>query len=741
MTTYTINGMHCASCASVIESTLRKVPGVTSATASFGSETAQIEFDTDKTSLAALSEVLVPLGYSLSTRTEVQEQTSEEERQLYLHTVTGMPLVAIATIGMGWEILGETLRLIPRVPEMLMMPMRLVLLIAATYMLFVVGRRYLAGVARFARYRKANMDTLVGLGTGAAYLYSLIVTVFAVPLAPYLDTSVTYFDATIVVIGLITLGKYLEVRAKAHTKDALKKLVGLQEKSALVIRDGQETLRPISEVLVGDTVVIKPGSRIPVDGTVLEGTSNIDESMLTGEPVPVFREPGSTVRAGTMNTTGAFLMRVDGIGSDTLLARIVQLVSDAQGSKAPIERLADRISAVFVPIALGIAVTAFFLWLVFGSATVGGALPYALVAFVSVLVIACPCALGLATPTAIMVGVGKGAGHGVLVKNAAAIETLAKIDTIILDKTGTLTEGKPTVQSWNLHIHDEEDLLRALYALERRSEHPLAEAVVHYLRDRNIDEVPVTDLLSVPGKGIRGEVGGFAYAVGRIEYLEELGVALNTSAIGAVTRAGETPVVVARGATHVATLGLGDPLKLGAKDAVATLKKLGIRVILATGDHQGAAQAVAHAVGIETVHAGIYPETKLELVKQEQAKGKRVAMVGDGVNDAPALAAADVSVAMATGTDVSIEASDLTLLRGEIRKLVLAVVLAKKTMRTVKQNLFWAFIYNLLGIPLAAGLFYPTLGIMLSPAFAGAAMALSSVSVVTNSLRLRATTL
>jgi len=740
MATFKVYGMHCASCASIIERTLSKEPGVASVQASYASEQAKIEYDEAVVSPSRLSEAVSKYGYSLEEITEgkATQGDSRELEDLRRSTYASAPLIVMATLFMTWEILGMHTSLVPMVPQDVMMIMRWALFIASTYMLFVVGRRYLGGVVRFVRYDAANMDTLVGIGTSAAYVYSAAITIFSGPLSKYVDTSMTYFDATIVVIGLVTLGKYLEARAKTHTSDALHSLLTLQEKSALVIRDGSEQYIPVEEVVVGDCIRIKPGARIPVDGVVTEGHSSVDESMLTGEPMPVLREPGALVRAGTVNTTGSFIMKAEGVGSETLLARIVSLVRDAQNSKAPIERLADTISARFVPVVLGIALLAAIVWSVFGG-ELSTALPSALVAAVSVLVIACPCALGLATPTAIMVGVGRGATHGVLVKNAAALEKLASVETILLDKTGTLTVGKPTVLHWQTHEEKESDVAGVVLGLEKKSEHPLADALVSFLEEKQYTPLEPDTFGSAPGKGVMGAYGKDSFHIGRPEYLEEVGVTLHAEAIAELASKGLTPVVVAKNTTHIATIGFGDPLKAGAVEAVTSLKKMGIRVILATGDQQAAADHIASQVGITEVHAKLYPETKLELLKKEQTHGARVAMVGDGVNDAPALAAADVSVAMATGTDVSIETSDLTLLRGDITKLVFAVSLSRATMRTVKQNLFWAFAYNTLGIPLAAGLFYPLFGWLLSPAFAGAAMALSSVSVVTNSLRLKAT--
>jgi len=735
MATYKVQGMHCASCASTIERSLNKVDGVRSVNASYASETANIDFDPSRVSLDSLSQTLSKYGYALRELSAQGEAMDEELRGLRRDAHTSVPLVVAAVVLMAWELLGAHTSLLPGIPEGLMTPVRIALLLAATYMIFFVGRRYLLGVARFVRYRAANMDTLVGLGTGAAYFYSLALTLFAAPLSGYLDTSVVYFDATTVVIGLVTLGKYLEVRAKSHTSDALKELAGLQEKTAIVVRDGAEITVSISEVVVGDMVRVKPGMRLPVDGVVAEGSSDIDESMLTGEPIPVFRGVNDEVRAGTINMSGSFTMCATSVSAETLLAHIVQLVSDAQGTKAPIEKLADTVASVFVPTVLVVAMAAFVLWLVFGAPTASAALPFAIVALVSVLVIACPCALGLATPTAIMVGVGKGAEHGVLVKNATALESLADIDTVIVDKTGTLTQGSPTVRTWRVDAEDKSAIERVVYSIEKRSEHPLADAIVEHLS--GTDAAHVEEFSSTPGKGVSGKVNGAVYHIGRVEYAEELGIDVKEDSIEHVAKLGRTPVLVVRDGSHVGTLGLGDTLKDGVQEAILMLQNMNIRVVLATGDHEGAARAIAQEAGIEYVYAGMLPETKLHLVRAEQKGGKKSAMVGDGVNDAPALAAADVSIAMATGTDISIEASDITLLHGDITKLVYAVVLARATMRTVKQNLFWAFAYNTLGIPLAAGAFYPFFGWLLSPAFAGAAMALSSVSVVGNSLRLK----
>ncbi|HLD70740.1 MAG TPA: copper-translocating P-type ATPase, partial [Negativicutes bacterium] len=597
--------------------------------------------------------------------------------------------------------------------------------IFATATFFIAGKPYLMGLYRFLRYGKANMDSLIGIGTSAAFLYSFIVTAFEGPLSPFLNVENVYYDVTIVVIAFITLGKYLEAKAKIKTGDAIEKLLNLQAKTALVIRGGKETEISVDQVLRGDRIVVKPGARIPVDGTVLEGSSFIDESMVTGESMPVEKKAGDAVVAGTINTTGAFIFEAKKIGSETLLAHIVKMVQEAQGSRAPIQKLADQISAVFVPIVIVLAFLSLGAWLVIGTAYFGfaQALSYALVSFVGILVIACPCALGLATPTAIIVGVGKGAKEGILIKDAATLEKLHKVDMVVVDKTGTITKGKPEVTSVS-----DESIMQVFASLESKSEHPVAHAIVEYVKKKNVALLPVSHFEIIQGKGLKGTIEGVEYFAGSFKLMADIGLSFE----------GGPQLVLATKEKVLGTVMVADAIKPEAIEAVKNLHKLGIKVIMLTGDHKNTALAIAKEVGIDDVLAEVLPDEKLNKIKELQKQGRIVAMAGDGINDAPALAQADVGIAMATGTDVAIETAGITLLGGDISKLVKAIRLSKLTMRGIKQNLFWAFIYNIVGIPLAGGAFFPFFGWLLNPIFAGMAMALSSVSVVANSLRIKA---
>jgi Cu+-exporting ATPase len=550
----------------------------------------------------------------------------------------------------------------------------------------------------------------------------------------------TFFDITIVVIGFVVFGKFLEARSKLKTGDAIEKLLNLQAKTALVIRGGKEIEISINEVIQGDFIVVKPGAKIPVDGTVTEGSSYVDESMVTGEPMPVQKKVGDSVVAGTINTSGSFIFRATKVGSETLLAQIIKMVEEAQGSRAPIQALADRISAVFVPVVLVIAFTTLGSWLLFGTGSLGfsQALSFGLVSFVGVLVIACPCALGLATPTAIIVGVGKGAKEGILIKDAATLEKLHKVNTVVVDKTGTITKGKPTlVDIQNLsHLKDEE-MISIIASLEKKSEHPIAHAIINYAKEKNLSIPEISNFSIQKGKGIQGVVNNIKYFAGNVQLIKDLGISFDTKQLDQYTMQGKTPVILATKDSVVGYVMVSDEIKDESKQAVNDLHKLGIKVIMLTGDDEKAAQHIASLVGIDEVIAHVMPEDKMNKIKELQSQGNIVAMAGDGVNDAPALAIADVGIAMGTGTDVAIESAGITLLQGDISKLVKAIKLSKMTMRGIKQNLFWAFIFNIIGIPLAAGLFYPIFGWLLNPVFAGLAMAFSSVSVVSNSLRIK----
>ncbi len=759
--------MHCASCAGIIEKTFKKTDGVYSAEANYGTESVKIAFDEDKVQPEMLSKKLEHLGYSLIIPMETTDMSAsamgmskdehaahlglnqskkdklEELAQMENKITISIPLAIFSIFVMAWEI-GAQFGITGAMPYIWSEFFHHLLPLMATYVLFVVGKPYLLGFYRFLRYGKANMDTLIGIGTSAAYLYSFVVTAFEETLRPFINVDHTYYDITIVVITFITLGKYLEARSKIKTGDAIEKLLNLQAKTALVMRNGKEVEIPVAQVVHDDLIVIKPAGKIPVDGVLTQGSSYIDESMISGEPMPIEKNIGDTVVAGTINTTGSFTFKATKVGSETLLANIIKMVADAQGSKAPIQALADKISSVFVPIVLVLAFLSLATWLVIGTHYLGfsQALSFGLVSFVGILVIACPCALGLATPTAIIVGVGKGAKEGILIKDAATLEKLHKVNVILVDKTGTITKGKPGLVSFkNFSKSSDDELITLLASLENKSEHPIAHAVVGYAKERTKDKVPsfktVESFEIIKGKGLKGEIDKVTYYAGNIKLVEELGLKFDVSTIEAETKEGKTPIIFTTKEAVLALVMVADAIKPEAKQAVADLHKLGIKVVMLTGDNKNTAAFIAREAGIDEVVAEVMPEEKLVHIKALQAKGNIVAMAGDGVNDAPALAAADVGIAMGTGTDVAIETAGITLLHGDISKLVKAVHLSKMIMRGIKQNLFWAFIYNIVGIPLASGIFYPVFGWLLSPVFAGLAMAFSSVSVVGNSLRIK----
>lgn len=595
------------------------------------------------------------------------------------------------------------------------------------------------GAWKSFKRRTADMNALVALGTGAAFIYSLNVTFAPDYFRQQGLRPEVYYEAVAVIITLILLGRLLENRARGQTSEAIRKLMGLQARTARVIRDGQERDLPIQDVLVGDTVLVRPGEKIPVDGEVIAGASAVDEAMVTGESIPVQKQAGDEVIGATLNKTGSFQFRATRIGKDTMLAQIVRLVREAQGSKAPIQRLADRVTSWFVPVVLAIALLTFAIWFgVVGNPTL------AMVTAVGVLIIACPCALGLATPTSIVVGTGKGAENGILIKGAESLELAHKLQTIVLDKTGTLTQGQPSVTQFataNLGDRPESELLQAVAAVERQSEHPLADAIVRYARARGIEfPLPaVEDFTAVAGKGVRGRVAGHWVQVGTHRWLQELGI--DTVALEPQRQAWEaeaqTVAWIAIDGTAVGLLGIADALKPASAAAVKALQRLGLEVVMLTGDNRHAAEAIARQVGIQRAIAEVRPAQKSAQIAALQAEGKRVGMVGDGINDAPALAQADVGIAIGTGTDVAIAASDITLISGDLQGIVTAIQLSRATMRNVRQNLFWAFAYNTVGIPIAAGVLFPVFHWLLDPMLAGAAMAFSSVSVVTNALRLR----
>lgn len=749
-TNVTVKGMHCASCAAIIEKTLKKDESVKTVSVNYGTETARIDFDMGKADLSELSKKIEPLGYSLVNKTQEDHsmhtgvnQTKQDKlaeiADMRSKLISVIPLAIFSVLVMGWDILAQFNYVSPpshTVAEFF----HHLLPLFATYALFVVGKPYLIGAYTFVRYGKANMDSLIGIGTLAAFIYSFIITAFEDTLRPFLNVEHTYYDVTIVVIAFITLGKYLEAKAKLKTGDAIEKLLNLQAKTALVVRDDKEIEVPLSEVIHGDIVIVKPGGKIPVDGIVVNGSSFVDESMITGEPMPVGKSTHDTVVAGTINGSGTFTFKATKVGSETLLAGIIALVQEAQGSKAPIQGLADRISGIFVPIVIALSFITLFVWLSIGTAHFGfaQALSYGLVSFVSILVIACPCALGLATPTAIIVGVGKGAKEGILIKDAASLEKLHKATTVVVDKTGTITQGKPTVASVQSFGNiSEQEVMSILASLEARSEHPIAHAIALYAQEKKLSTMPVERFEAIKGQGLQGTIKGVEYFAGNHTFISQLNLDIDTKIFEAEALHGKTPIFLASKDSVVGVVVVADPIKSGAKEAIDQLHELGLKVMMLTGDNKNTASYIAAQVGITEVVGEVLPHEKAEKIKELQRKGEIVAMAGDGVNDAPSLAQADIGIAMATGTDVAIESAGVILLHGDISKLVKAIRLSRLTLRGIKQNLFWAFIYNIIGIPLAAGLFFPIFGWLLNPVFAGLAMALSSVSVVTNSLRLK----
>lgn len=727
-----VSGMHCASCASIIKKKLEKIDGVSSCDINIASEKAKVTFDPNKANLTTLNTQIEKLGYKLtdtetkahdphaghdmmtpvSSDNTVKEQKLKDLNILENKVKIVIPMVLISIFVMTTEIIGM-------MPENFMEFFHHLMPIFATYTLFAIGSTYLSAVVRLFKHRVANMDSLVGIGTLTAFIYSFFANVIDESLA-------SYYDVTIVVIGFITLGKYLESKSKLRTGEAIEKLLNLQAKMAIVIRDGVEIEIPISEVVIGDIAVVKPGQKIPLDGVVIEGSSAVDESMISGESLPIDKVVGDNVIGATINKNGSLRIEITKSAEDTVLSQIIKMVEDAQGSKAPIERLADQVSAVFVPTVLVIALIVLAVWVILGNPTLG------LLSFVGVLIIACPCAMGLATPTAVIVGVGKAAQNGILIKNAENLEKFNTINYVVFDKTGTITNGKPVVTDIKVVSNIKEDKALAIAAsLESHSEHPLAEAIVNKAKERNIKLTKTENFMNTEGKGIEAEIGNQKYFIGNISFAEKVKHKIELDIVDQFASQGKTPVILFTKQEVIAIIAIADTIKDNAKETVKELHDLGIKVAMLTGDNKKTANHIASLVGIDLVLAEVMPQDKSFEIKKLQEEGHRVAMVGDGINDAPALAVSDVGVAMGTGTDVAIESAGITLLGGNIAKLPKAISLARSTMSIIKQNLFWAFIYNIIGIPVAAfGL--------LNPAVAGAAMGLSSVSVVLNSLRLKA---
>ncbi len=765
--TFPVIGMHCASCAKSIERVVKKLPGVTSAQVNYATERAKVEYDPHQCSPDTIGQRVADLGYTAvihstpdtpllsierrgiggkSDHTHAHEHAHETGgldhsvhdharilRQLELRTLQTKVAVGIV---------ASVIVMFPDIARMIGVAVgsenlwNVVKLIVASGMIVWAGSQFYISAWKSLKFFQANMDTLVAVGTGAAYVFSLVAVVWPNAFSGSGHAPATYFDVTVVIITLILLGKLLEARAKAGANDAIRKLAGLAAKTARVIRNGQEVEISLDQVQVNDLIMVRPGEKIAVDGIVTEGQSAVDEAMVTGESLPNEKRAGSTVYGGTVNANGTLTFRATKVGGQTLLSQIIHLVEEAQSSQAPIQRLADRISGVFVPIVIGIAILTFVVWMIFPPVGVTP-LSFALILAVTVLIIACPCALGLATPTAVMIGVGKGAEHGILIRNAEALEGLQKIDAVVFDKTGTLTTGKLAVTD----VLGRDFILQYAASLESRSEHPIGQAIVAEAKRRELTLLPVTDFQAHPGTGVSGKINGKRVVVGAPRLLERLGMHAEGCRLNReeLAMGGKTAVQVGVDNECAGVIGVADTIKPTTAKAIEQLRLRGVQAYLLTGDNDITARHIAQQAGIDpaNVIANVLPQDKATKIKELQSRGQRVAMVGDGVNDAPALAQANVGIAMGSGTDVAREAAGITIVANDLQQVVTALDLARSTLRNIKQNLFWAFIYNLLGLPIAAGVLYPAFQVTLSPIIASGAMAFSSLFVVLNSLRLK----
>ena len=730
--TFPVTGMTCAGCAASVENMLQNQAGVEKVQVNFAGQTATVSYYPEEINPQKMQQVIQSIGYDLLIQPseadiDALEKRREEEYKILKYRTIGALLLAIpvAFLGMAYHHPSQTLKWIE--------------LLLTAPVVFGFGWPFFKRAFAQAKHGRANMDTLVALSTGIAFIFSAFNTVYPEYFQSRGLYAAVYFEAAAVIIGFILLGKLLEERAKSRTSAALKKLMGLQPKTVKRLQNGMETEVKIEEVQVGDILLIRPGEKIPVDGKVMQGESFLDESMLTGEPLPVSKAVGSSVFAGTINQKGSLQIEARKVGGATLLAQIIKSVQHAQNSKPPVQQLTDNIAGIFVPVVIGIALLSFAVWMLFGGSS---ELSHALLAFVSVLIIACPCALGLATPTAIMVGIGKGAENGILIKDAESLENAYRMNALILDKTGTITKGTPELINlhWNARIADTSELKQVLFSLEAASEHPLATAVVNSLKQENINTVQIENFESVTGRGIMGKFNGKNYLIGNKKFLNENLILpdpeLEKLAVQWESEA-KTVLFFAQNVQTVAIIAVADAMKESSVEAIAELKNLGLEIYMLTGDNEATAKAMAAQAGIAHYKAGVMPSEKGDFVQELQKQDKIVGMVGDGINDSEALARADVSIAMGKGTDIAMDVAQLTLMHSDLNHIPKAIKLSRSTVRTIRQNLFWAFIYNLIGIPIAAGILYPAYGFLLNPMLAGAAMALSSVSVVTNSLRLR----
>ena len=733
--TYKIEGMTCSACASRVEKVTNKMPGVENAVVNFATEKLSVSYDADSVSFGDIKAKVEKAGYKLiredEQKVEEKKKKLDEKGKLLWRLILSLIFaVPLLTITMG-HMVGMPL---PKIIDPMMNPLNFAIIqLVLTIPVMIIGYKfYYIGYKNLFKL-SPNMDSLIAIGTSAAFIYSLYGT-YKIYTGDGSYAMSLYYEAAVTILALITLGKYLEAISKGKTSQAIKKLMGLAPKTATIVRNGKELVIPIDEVIVGDIVIVKPGEKLPVDGEVIEGATAVDEAMLTGESIPVEKTVGSKVIGASINKTGFIKYKATKVGKDTALSQIIKLVEDAQGSKAPIAKMADIIASYFVPIVIGLAILASIGWLIAGESGV-----FALTIFISVLVIACPCALGLATPTAIMVGTGKGAEYGVLIKGGEALEVTHQIDTIVFDKTGTITEGKPVVTDIITTTISEDELLSIAASSEKGSEHPLGEAIVKGAEERNIKFKEISNFKAIPGHGIQVEIEGKVILLGNKKLMTENSIEIGDLGVKSdkLANEGKTPMYIAINNKLEGIIAVADTVKPSSKEAIENLHKMGIKVAMITGDNKKTADAIAKQVGIDIVLAEVLPEDKANEVKKLQEKGSKVAMVGDGINDAPALAQADIGIAIGTGTDVAIESANIVLMKGDLKDVATAIKLSKATIRNIKQNLFWAFGYNVLGIPVAMGVLHIFGGPLLNPMIGAAAMSLSSVSVLTNALRLR----
>ena len=760
-TTLNISGMTCAACVFHVENALKGVSGVVEATVNLATEKATVEYTAGTVDNEGFRQAITKAGYQVTGTGDGPMDAKEElERLSKVKEIQALRRRFLLSAAGGILLLLGAFGPFPWVPPLMKLGFYPFLLWAvATPVQFWAGWSFYTSGFGALRHGTANMHTLIAIGTTTAYLFSAAVVLLGALAPEFLAQQgigrEVYFDTASIIIALILLGRYLEARARGSTSEAIRRLIGLRPNTARVIRDGQEIDVPVETVEVDDFILVRPGEKIPVDGEVTEGISTVDESMLTGESMPVDKDPGKQVFGATINKFGTFKLRATKEGKDTVLAQIIQLVEDAQGSKAPIQRLADQVAAYFVPAVIVIALAAFLFWMLLGPAP---ALTFAVLVFVAILIIACPCALGLATPTAIIVGTGRGAEQGVLIRSAQALEITHRVNVVVLDKTGTLTTGKPVVTDLLPSVVSEVDLLRLAASLERGSEHPLGEAIVQEARSRNLELETTRGFEALPGRGVQAQLNGDVLRMGNIALMEANGIALDglVEKAQAMAAQGKTTMYLSAGDKAVGVIAVADTLKENSRESVAQLRAMGLEVVMLTGDNAQTAEAIAKQLGVYNVEAEVLPADKVEVVRRLQSQGKVVAMVGDGINDAPALVQADVGMSMGAGTDVAMESADITLMRSDVASVIGAINLSRATIRTIKQNLFWAFVYNILLIPVAAGVLYPVFGAMggvpdglgfffgeqgfLNPVLAALAMAFSSVTVVTNSLRLRRAT-